>query len=118
MRRCTQWQRAGSAAAGVAFLLAGMATETRAARQPEPSQSIEIQVKNLTPAELQRAVAIAHYATGVSLELREGPTAALPEYLQAFQIDPHNTALGQRLAQYYMSRKEFTNAVAVLETAS
>ena len=118
MRRCTQWQRAGLAAAGVAFLLAGLATEMRAARQPEPSQPTEIEVKNLTPAELRRAEAMAHYATGVSLELREGPTAALTEYLQAFQIDPHNTSLGQRLAQYYMSRKEFTNAVSVLESAA
>jgi tetratricopeptide (TPR) repeat protein len=71
----------------------------------------------LSPDQERRAEAIAHYATALSLEMDGGLDASLPEYAKAFELDPHYTALGIRLAQVYLGRKDYTNALAVLESA-
>jgi tetratricopeptide (TPR) repeat protein len=70
---------------------------------------------NLTAAEERRSRAVAHYASGVALELTDGIDAALPEYLQAFELDPVRTALAVRLAEIYLTRKEYAKASALLE---
>ena len=72
----------------------------------------------LNPDQERRAQAIAHYATALSLEMDGGLDASLPEYAKAFELDPRYTALGIRLAQVYMGRKDYTNALATLELAS
>jgi len=53
----------------------------------------------LSADEDRHALALAHYATGVSLAATDGPLAALPEYQLAFDLDPHNTALAMWLAR-------------------
>ncbi|MEI6084797.1 MAG: tetratricopeptide repeat protein [Verrucomicrobiota bacterium] len=72
----------------------------------------------LTPAEDRRAQALAHYATAVSLAMTENATLALPEYRQAFDLDPANSALALWLAEMYRSRRDMTNALAVLDLAT
>jgi tetratricopeptide (TPR) repeat protein len=61
--------------------------------------------------------ALSHYATGVSLEAREGAPAALPEYEKAFELDPQNTALAGKLAQIYIAQKQREKALALLDKA-
>jgi tetratricopeptide (TPR) repeat protein len=68
----------------------------------------------LTGEELRKAKAMAHYATGISLELRQSPDAALSEFSRAHELDPHNLPLAYRLAHVYAQRKDYTNAVAIL----
>ncbi|MCX7885669.1 MAG: tetratricopeptide repeat protein [Verrucomicrobiae bacterium] len=62
--------------------------------------------------------ALAHYATAVSLEAREGVAAALPEYEKAFDLDPHSTALASKLAQIYLSQGQREKALSMLERAA
>ena len=66
----------------------------------------------------RRAEALAHYATAASIEVNEGIEAALDEYRQALELDPHNVALALRLANVYIARKESAKAVAMLETTA
>ena len=72
----------------------------------------------LSTSQERRAQAIAHYATGYTLEMDEGLDVALPEYERAFELDPRYTALGVRLAQIDLNRKDYPKAFATLEIAS
>lgn len=63
------------------------------------------------------AGALAHYAAGVSLELREGAVAALPEFEKAYELDPTNGSLAGRLAQIYLAQKDRTKAIEFLNKA-
>jgi tetratricopeptide (TPR) repeat protein len=71
----------------------------------------------LTPAQARRAQALAEYATGISDEIRGDLDGALDRYLEALQLDPQNTRLAVRLGQIYVSKRNLTNAVNVLETS-
>ena len=71
----------------------------------------------LSPAEQRRAEALAEYAVGISDEIRGDLDAALDRYLHALQLDPQNTRLAVRLGQIYVSKRNLTNAVNVLETS-
>jgi tetratricopeptide (TPR) repeat protein len=87
------------------------------ARRPQSVGGAERQL-TLSAKEVQRTEAISQYATGVSLEATGGLESALPSYRRSLELDPQNVALAIRLANYYLSRKDTTNAVAVLESAT
>jgi len=99
----------------VACLVFGCAAPAQQVRttKPEPAPKIT------APAVPDKSSdALAHYAAGVSLEAREGPAAALPEYEKAFELDPQNAALAGRLAQIYINKKERDKALALLDKAT
>ena len=73
---------------------------------------------NLSPAEENRARALAEYATGISLEIQGELTASLDYYQRSIQLDPHNTPLAIRLGQIYATKHDITNAVSVLESSA
>ena len=73
---------------------------------------------DLSAAAQRRAEALAHYATAASIELNKGIEAALDEYRQALELDPHNVALASRLANLYLARKESAKAVTMLEATA
>lgn len=66
----------------------------------------------------QRVEALTSYATGYSRELTQGFEAALPFYRRALELDPHNVALGIRLAQIQLTQKDYDQARQWLETTS
>jgi tetratricopeptide (TPR) repeat protein len=72
---------------------------------------------DLSPAQAQRAEALAQYATGVSEEIHGDLDSALDRYQRSLQLDPQNAALAVRLGQIYATRRDITNAVSVLESA-
>jgi tetratricopeptide (TPR) repeat protein len=109
--------KAVTLAAGVCLFAVSCVTNRRSTVAP-PASSSQIAGAGLTAAELRKAKALAHYATGVSLELREGTAAALPEYLRAYELDSRHSHLGVRLAQIYASRKDYTNAVTILKSCA
>ena len=47
-----------------------------------------------------------------------GVDAALDEYRQALELDPHNVPLASHLAKIHLARKESAKAVAMLETTT
>lgn len=106
MRQSFHWRRALTGAALVAFSFA--------ASQPARAEA----VLKLSADQERRAAAIAHFASGIALEIRLGWEAALPEYEQALQLDPQNTALAVRLAQVAVSRKDYDGAIKRLDAAS
>jgi tetratricopeptide (TPR) repeat protein len=124
MKGRSQQRRATAAAVGVMVCLsfgcastvsrsaAGSNGETRTRTLSEVPPSL-----TLTADQERHAEALARYASGVSLEWSEGLDAAMPEYAKSFELDPHHVALGTRLAQVYLGRKDYTNAVSLLETA-
>ncbi|MGA2222613.1 MAG: tetratricopeptide repeat protein [Verrucomicrobiia bacterium] len=91
------------------------ATSNGETRARAPSQAPPY--LTLTADQERRAEALARYASGVSLEWSGGLDAAMPEYAKSFELDPHHIALGTHLAQVYLGRKDYTNAVSLLETA-
>ena len=115
------------AAAGVACLALGCASGSGGrshAGRTETAPAVTATPRDFTPmlelsSEQERhAAAIAHYATAVSLEMAGGLDAALADYSKSFELDPQNTALGVRLAQVALSRKDYPTALALLETAN
>jgi tetratricopeptide (TPR) repeat protein len=115
-----KWQlhlrRTTAVALVVGFCLLLSSCVSHRPRQALSDSSRQFEGAALNATEVDKAKALAHFATGISLELREGSAAALPEYLRAYELDPTETNLGLRAAQIYASQKEFTNAVAILET--
>ena len=73
---------------------------------------------SLSPAQEQRAEALAEYAAGVSEELRGNLDPALNWYQQALLLDPQNTRLAVRLAQIYLTKRDLTNSVNVIEVSA
>ncbi|MCG3148498.1 MAG: Beta-barrel assembly-enhancing protease [Verrucomicrobiae bacterium] len=71
----------------------------------------------LTPAEDDRARALAHYATAIAHAANNDLPSAMIEYRAAFELDPANSTLAMWLAEVYRSRQDLTNAFAVLDTA-
>lgn len=126
MYRLNQRARCHAAALAAALPLAlGCAhtanskTETARAQPTAPPVSglFETQL-TLGPEQERRAQAMAAYATAVSVELNSGLDKALPHYQKALDLDPQHAPLAIRLAQIYISRKEFTKAEAALQTAA
>ncbi len=72
---------------------------------------------SLSPEQERRSSALAHYASGVALELTGGIDAGLSEYQQAFELDPRRASLAVRLAEIYLTRKEYAKATTLLETS-
>jgi tetratricopeptide (TPR) repeat protein len=91
------------------------AGRSAAMRTPGPIPQAAPVLPDFDAAEQRHAEALAYYAAGVSLEWRLGFDAALPEYRRSLELDPQHSALAVRLSQYYLSRKDNTNAVAILE---
>jgi tetratricopeptide (TPR) repeat protein len=99
----------------VALAIAGCAVAGCASSRPDASLE---PVGQLAPDAERRAEALAHFAAGVSLELAKGIEASLPEYLEAFRLDPQYTALGLRMAGLFIAKKDFPKAIELLETAA
>jgi tetratricopeptide (TPR) repeat protein len=102
-----------SALAMVACLLVGCAApvEKKATTTTTPSQPAAPPVPDVS------SEALTHYAAGVSLELRQGAIAAVPEFEKAFELDPQNAVLAGRIAQTYLAQKERDKALAILDKA-
>jgi tetratricopeptide (TPR) repeat protein len=117
MRITSQQARALAAAlAAVACLNGGCSTTPRATEGGTlPSRTEPLA---LSSEQQRRAQALAHFSTGVSLELRDGPEAGLDEFLQSLKLDPSNAKLAWHVARIYLARRDYTNAVAVLEPAA
>ena len=113
--------RAGISAlvfSGVLYLAAGCQTMPRhGATAPQEKQVVPPVLELSADAECH-AEALAHYATAESIAQNEGVDAALGEYRRALELDPHNVDLASRLANVYLTRKEFAKAVAMLETTT
>jgi tetratricopeptide (TPR) repeat protein len=82
---------------------------------PMPNATPSLQ---LTAAQEQQAEAVAHFGAGMALEISSGASAGLPEYQKSLELDPHNVSLALHVAQIYLNRRNFTNALAVLESTT
>lgn len=100
-------------------LVAGCATASRHAEKasPTPKTGDGEALLGLTDAQQRRAEALAHYSAGISLEMTRGMNSALDEYERSLELDPQNTGLVLRIADYFLNRKEFAKATALLEKA-
>ena len=113
--------RAGALAfvfSGVLCLAAGCQTTPKPGATAPQGKQLVAPTLELSADAQRRAEAHAHYAAATSIELNEGMEAALDEYRQALELDPHNVALASRLANFYLARKESAKAVAMLETTA
>jgi tetratricopeptide (TPR) repeat protein len=115
--RSQKWRAITAALGALVCLGAGCASMGSRSSGDAPRQSRTPSSTALSASEERRVEAIAHYGSGVMLELSDSVDAALPEYTKAYDLDPHNFTLGVRLAQIYLDRKDYTNAVSLLETA-
>ena len=95
----------------MAVVCAGVGCATTGPQAGKPDQL------ELTAGEERHAAALAHYATAVSLAARQGMPAALPEYQQAYELDPGNLPVAFLLAEYYRVNGDLTNAIAVIDRA-
>jgi len=100
-----------------ALLVAGCAV-TRTGSSSRSASRSETTRWGLTPAQERQAQALADYATGVAEEFRGNLDDALDWYDRALQLDPRNTKLAVRLAQIYLSKRDLTNAVSVIEASA
>ncbi len=82
---------------------------------PMPQQSPPL---TLDSNQLRRSEAAAHFAVGVSAEIRWDFDAALPQYLRSLELDPRNGQLAARVGQIYLNRHNSTNAIAMLEAST
>ena len=89
-------------------------TRSQALQRPVNGEMVDAA---LSPAEQRRAEALAEYGVGISDEIRGDLDGALEHYLHALQLDPRNARLAVRLGQIYVSKRNLTNAVDVLETS-
>ncbi len=66
----------------------------------------------------KRAEALARFATGFSLELKQETEAALDEYYKAVLADPGNEILVLDLSRRFVQAKQFAKAVELLKKAA
>ncbi len=108
--------RSFAVALAVVLCIAGIGCAT--ARPTAPARASLVVAPGLTPAEENQAQALAEYGTGVSEEIGGDLDAALARYQRVLQLDPHNTPLAIRVGQIYVTRRDLTNAVSVLEASA
>jgi tetratricopeptide (TPR) repeat protein len=82
---------------------------------PMPNASPSLQ---LTSEQERRAQAMAHFGAGMALEMGSGGNAGLAEFQKSLALDPHNPSLVLHVAQIYLNQRDYTNAVAILESAT
>lgn len=109
--------RRGLLAATVAVVSLSFGCATTARRTEEPPAPPPVVREALTPAEENRALALAHYGTALAISAEQGITEALPEYLKAYELDPQNLSLALWLGQVYRDRHEATYSQAILDKA-
>lgn len=116
--RITSTQARALAAALVAVACLNHACTTTS--RPNSARALPSTTEPLALAadQQRRAEAMAHFAAGISLELQDGPEAGLEEFLQSLKLDPSNAKLAWHVARIYLARRDYTNAVAVLEPAA
>ncbi len=82
-------------------------------RQPTPSHSITRTNANseLSPLSERQIKAFAHYAAGLSFDLRDEPKGALDEYLLSAQADPKFEPVVVETAKRLLRAREFDRAI-------
>jgi len=102
MRACIQWL-----ALAPLLVLAGCSTS------PLPASDAGVP---LSGADAALAEAMAHYSQGLISDNTLGESrSALSHYREAAALDRGNLSLNLKVALDYLARKDYTNAVAVLE---
>ena len=82
-----------------------------------PPPAVKSNSLELTAAEDRYAAALAHYATAVSIASTEDLATAVPEFRQVYELDHGNLSVAFLLSEYYRSRSDLTNAIAILDAA-
>ena len=115
-----QWQPRRLSARILAVALAAFGIGCGTIRGPRDAGLMPQESPPLTldTTQEQRAESMAHFAAGVSAEIKDGFEASLPEYRRSLELDPGNALLAARIGQIYLNRRDPTNAVAVLEQAT
>ncbi len=118
-RHCLRPRILPSAWVGVVCLLLGGCVTSSKESQPGAAtpRSPQPPAAKATTSPDVSADALAHYAAGVSLELREGGAAALPEFEKAYELDPTNAALAGRIAQILITQQNREKAIEFLNKA-
>jgi len=80
-----------------------------------PNQTPPLQ---LSADQERRAQALAHYGTGLMLQRGDEDDAGFAEFKKSLELDPQNPLLALAVAQNYLNRRDTTNAIAVLESAT
>ncbi|MGO9609092.1 MAG: tetratricopeptide repeat protein [Verrucomicrobiia bacterium] len=106
--------RGYAAALAIALCISGCATGPSGNRGGQAGAGAPI---GLTPTEDRKAEALAEYATGYSFEIRGDLDQALEHYGRVIECDPNDTTLAIRIGQIYVTERNVTNAVNVLESA-
>jgi tetratricopeptide (TPR) repeat protein len=104
----------------LAVALTGCASsQKKSTAQLPPKQKASAQ-KDTTYPELseQTIQSFAHFATGLSLDMREDPTTALEEYEKAANANPAEEPLVLDVARRLLRTKQGDRAIAVLNKAA
>src|SRR5258706_5512002 len=102
-------------AAGACALTGCSTTGKQGAAGAMPSQTPALQ---LSADQERRAQALAHYATGLTLQRGDEDDAGFSEFKKSLELDPKNPFLALRVAQIYLNRRDTTNAITVLQAAT
>jgi tetratricopeptide (TPR) repeat protein len=104
----------------LAVALAGCASSQKksTAKLPAKSKTAATADGNYPELSDETIRSYAHYATGLSLDMREDPTAALEEYEKAANADPGEEPLVLDVARRLLRTKQGDRAIALLNKAA
>ena len=99
------------------FMLLVTVTGCVAPKSPPP---VQLLTNELSPEDMDFAVALARYSAGIAEEIKAGPASgrSVDFFLEASQSDPSNYALARKAAIGLLYRRRTIEAGEVLEAAS
>src|SRR5687768_5382137 len=104
----------------LAVALTGCASSQKKTTAKVPAKPKSAAKKDTTYPELseQTIQSYAHYATGLSLDMREDPTTALEEYEKAANANPGEEPLVLDVARRLLRTKQGDRAIVLLNKAA
>ena len=110
--------RALTAALAVGACVSAGCSGTGTTRPPTGAMPNTAPTLQLSAEQDRRARAVAHFAAGMAMEKTDDTDAGLAEFQKSLELDPHNPQLALHVAQIYLNRRDSTNAIAILESAT
>src|SRR5688572_24507674 len=105
----------------ISIALSGCATKptTAGAAKIKPTQTKPASKESTYPEASEETLkSYAHYAAGLSLDMREDPAAALDEYVKAAENNPAEEPLVLEVSRRLVRNKQADRAIVLLSKAA
>jgi tetratricopeptide (TPR) repeat protein len=99
-------------------VLAGCATSQKTSARKSSGKDSSNKDEAYAEASEEALQSYAHYATALSLDMRDDPSAALDEYIKAAEANPKEEALVLDVARRLLRTKQNDRAIALLNKAA